>query len=80
MINNEKSPSKKIISAIFSNCSPLRFSFLNDKNERTLLNMNKKIATAVNSSISVLPSRFNNFNEVSTIKQIPSKLEDVVRM
>ena len=80
IINKEKSPSRKIISAVFSKRSLFPFLLLMDRNESTLLNINIKMATAVNSSISVLPSRFNNFSEVRTIKQIPSRLEDVVRM
>lgn len=38
------------------------------------------IATAVNSSINVLPPRCKILSEVSTIKQIPSKFEEVVKM
>ncbi|HUZ60603.1 MAG TPA: hypothetical protein VMU83_17660 [Hanamia sp.] len=68
------------MSAIFSRFSPLPFLLLIERKESTLLTINIKIATAVNSSITVLPSRFNSLREVSTIKQIPRRLDEVVRI
>ena len=81
VMNKEKSPHRKIISATFSRRSLfLSILLLMERNESRLLSINIKIAKAVNSSMSVLPSRFNSFKEVRTIKQIPNKLDDVVRM
>ena len=81
VMNKENSPHRKIISATFSRCSLfLSVLLLIERKESTLLSINIKIANAVNSSMRVLPSRFNNFREVRTIKQIPNKLDEVVRM
>jgi hypothetical protein len=79
VMNKEKSPHRKIISATFSRRSLfLSILLLIERKESRLLSINIKIEKAVNSSMSVFPSRFNNFREVRTIKQIPSRFEEVV--
>lgn len=42
--------------------------------------MSDIIVTEVHSSIKVVEFNFNNFKDVSTTKQIPSKLEDALRI
>jgi hypothetical protein len=70
--------SKKIISAYFSYLA-LRLSFTVriDKNDRKLAAVNKIDATPVNSSIIVCSLYFDILREVKTIRQKPSKFDDV---
>jgi hypothetical protein len=80
MINKEKSPRRKMISAVFSNRSLFEALLFSARKENKLLAINMKMAAAVNSSMRVLPVRFNTFSEVSTTKQIPNKVEEAFRM
>ena len=73
-------PMRKDISAIFSSLLPTSVLLLIAKKERILLIINKIIAAAVNSSIKVSACTFNKRNDVSTMKQIPSRLEEVFRI
>ena len=78
--NRRNNPTRKKISAIFSNL-PLFFIVpLMDKKESMQLVINKNIAAVVSSSIIVLPEMFNSLSEVSTTKQSPSKLEEAFKM
>ncbi len=67
-------------SAIFSYCKDRFETLLSDKNEKIQLVMSDIIVTEVHSSINVVEFNFNNFKDVSTTKQIPSKLEDALRI
>ena len=78
--NRQNKPTRKLISAIFSSLSPALVLLRRAKKERILLIINKIIAAVVNSSITVSAWSFNNLSEVNTIKQIPSRLDDVLRM
>ena len=51
-----------------------------DKNENIQLAINSIIATTVISSMTDVADLLSTFNEVSTIKQIPSKLEDAFKI
>ena len=51
-----------------------------DRNENMQLAINKIMATTVISSIMVVSALFSNFKEVSTIKQMPNKLEDAFKI
>ena len=50
------------------------------KKDKILLIININVATAVHSSIKVVPLKLKTFKEVSTKKQMPSKLADVLRI
>ena len=76
----QNKPTRKHISAIFSNLSPILDLLRIAKKERILLIINKIIAAVVNSSTMVSDWSFNKRSEVRTIKQIPSKLDDVLRI
>ncbi len=51
-----------------------------ERNDKILLLINSIVATEVHSSIKVVPFNFNTFKDVSTKKQIPSKLAEVFKM
>jgi len=51
-----------------------------DKKENMQLAIKKMMATMVTSSIIVFSDLSSNFNEVSTIKHMPSKLEDAFKI
>jgi len=74
------SPDKKIISAIFSNRLLTVLSLLIEMKERIQLVMKITTARTANSSIKEPFARFNFFKEVKTIKHIPSKLADVLKI
>jgi hypothetical protein len=80
VINSKKRPLRKIRSAIFSNKALFLFFPRMDKNESTQLVINKIIATIVISSIIVFRDMFKIFREVSTIKQIPKRLDEAFRI
>lgn len=77
---SKKSPVRKKISAILSSFKLEVLSLRMERNERILLAMNITMARVATSSMIVAALRFNIFMEVSTIKQSPSRLEDVLRM
>ena len=77
----QSKPTRKHISATFSKRSLILLFLLRiAKKERILLIMNKIIAAVVNSSTMVSDWSFNKRSDVRTIKQIPSKLDDVLRI
>lgn len=80
VINKELKPVKNIISAIFSYLFALLVVLLIDKNENKLLLINIMVAKEVHSSISVVSPNLKTFIDVSTKKQIPSKLAEVFKM
>ena len=51
-----------------------------ERKERIQLSINRIIATEVDSSTRVSPSFFSNLSEVSTMKQMPSRLDAVLRI
>ena len=51
-----------------------------DKKENIQLAIKKMMATMVTSSIIVFSDLSSNFNEVNTIKHMPSKLEDAFKI
>lgn len=72
---------KKKISAYFSNFRPEdSLVLLIDKNESRLLAISKTEAAPVNSSISDISLYLLIFNEVKTMRQNPSRLDEVLRM
>jgi hypothetical protein len=80
VINRQINPAKKMLSAIFSYW--LLFSDLLriDRKDKMLLLINRIVAIEVHSSINVVPLSFKTFKEVSTRKQMPSKLAEVFKM
>ena len=78
--NRQINPVKKITSATDS--YRLLFSDLLriERKDKILLLMNRIVATEVHSSINVVPFNFKTFNEVSTRKQIPNKLDEAFRI
>ena len=79
--NIKTSPAKKAKSAMVS------YFFASDEIELRIERKDKiqliiklTIVTAVNSSMYVVAFSFNNFNEVSTTKQIPRRLEEAFKI
>lgn len=73
--------SKKNMSAYFSNLKPeVSLVLLIDKNDSRLLAISKTEAAPVNSSISDISLYLLIFNDVKTMRQNPSRLEDVFKM
>ena len=77
--NKENNPKRNIMSAIFS-YQALRFFLRMEKKERILLVMNKKIATAVTSSITVDTFKLRTLMEERIRKHIPKRLDEVLRI
>ncbi len=77
IINNEKAKEKSNICDFFE--IPTLSIFISQRKERkytTTINL----SSAVNSSMAVFPSGFNNFSDVSAIKQVPGRLDGAVRI
>lgn len=74
------SPDRKIISAMLSYLADFSEVLRIERNDKILLLIKRIVATEVHSSIKVVPFNFNTFKEVSTKKQIPSKLAEVFKM
>lgn len=73
--------SKKNMSAYFSNLKPeVSLVLLIDKNDSRLLAISKTEAAPVNSSIIDISLYLLIFNDVKTMRQNPSRLEDVFKM
>ena len=78
VVKNKKiKPMRKITSAMFSYLILLELRLRIDKKESKLLVMKNIIAIAVSSSITVASFSFITLSEVSTIKQKPSRFEEV---
>jgi len=74
--NSSERPPKKMISATCSKTALFLFTPLIDRNDKIQLAINKTMAITVISSMMVVSAFLSSFNEVSTIKQMPSKLDD----
>lgn len=78
VINKTESPVIKKKSAIFSYFIPsLPLLLRIDKNDKILLVIKATVAIAVNSSIIDVCFNFKTFREVKTIKQRPSRFDEV---
>ncbi len=75
-MNSRKMPAIKIISATCSYRSLFFVRLRIERKEKSELAMNNKIATVAISSITVDFDTFSTFSEVSTMKQMPSRLEE----
>jgi len=73
-------PPRKIISATCSNNVLLLLTPRIDKKDNIQLAINRMMATTVTSSIIVVSDLLSNFKEVSTIKQMPNRLDDAFRI
>ncbi len=80
VIKRQINPVKKTRSAIFSYLILFNEVLLIERKDKTLLLINKMVATEVHSSINVVSLNFKTFKEVNTKKQIPSKLAEVFKM
>ena len=80
VIKRQTKPVKKIISATFSYWLPISELLRIERKDKILLHINRIVAIEVHSSINVVPLNFKTFKEVSTRKQIPSKLAEVFKM
>ncbi|HTE10740.1 MAG TPA: hypothetical protein VK645_07215 [Chitinophagaceae bacterium] len=77
---SKESPPRKIISAICSKKTLFLLMPRIDKKENIQLAIKKMMATMVTSSIIVFSDLSSSFNEVSTIKHMPSKLEEAFKI
>ncbi len=77
---SKERPIRKMMSATFSKRSLESVLLRIERNESTLLAINKINATEVISSITVFPFRFNTFSEVITMKQSPSKFDEAFKI
>lgn len=80
VIKSDERPIKNRTSAYFSYRIPNSLLLRMAKKDKMQLNINEKIANAVNSSINVALFISRMFLEVKTIKHKPSKLADVFKM
>ena len=80
VINNKERPARKIISAILSYNSLFPILSRIERKERIQLAINNMMDKSVISSIIVFAEIFKIFNEVSTMKQIPRRLEDAFKI
>ena len=78
--NRMSKPPKKTKSAISSYLLPDCILPLIAKKESRQLSIKKMMAMATVSSITVFSDILRNFNEVSTTKHNPSKLDDALRI
>jgi len=65
---------------MFSNALALLPNLLNERNEKQQLDIKKIIAATANSSIIVPFDLPNSFKEVKTTKQIPSRVDETLRI
>lgn len=73
-------PDKKIISAMFSYLVDFFEVLRIERNDKILLLIKRIAAIEVHSSIKVVSFNFNTFKDVSTKKQMPSKLAELFKM
>jgi len=78
--NNTTKPDKNTKSATFSSFWLSFLSLRMEMKDKMQLVMKNITAATANSSIRESSVRFSFFKEVSTMKQMPSKLADVLRM
>ena len=71
-------PDKNTMSAMFSYRADLLVMLRIERNDMRLAAIKRIVATAVHSSIKVVPFSFSTFNEVSTRKQMPNRLAEVL--
>ena len=80
VIKRQINPVKKTRSAIFSYLILFNEVLLIERKDKTLLLINKMVATEVHSSINVVSLNFKTFKEVNAKKQILCKLVEVFKM